>query len=149
MDNIINIKNGAFAVLAVIGTAVTDALGGWDVPLQVLIWCMVLDYVTGIVVAAVFKRSAKSESGALESRAGFKGLVRKVGILALVFVAALLDRVLGAAYVRTAVCFFFIANEALSILENVGLMGVPYPAFLRNMLQALKDKSDSGETDKA
>lgn len=148
MEQAVYIKNGVLAGLALVGTVVTNALGGWDIPLQVLICFMVLDYITGIVVAAVFKRSGKSDSGALESRAGFKGLVRKLAVLVLVFVSTLLDRVLGAAYVRAAVCFFFVANEALSVLENIGLMGVPYPSFLKNMLQVLREQSGSGKRNK-
>lgn len=91
------------------------------------------------------KTRPRARGGALESRAGFKGLCRKGGILLCVFVGALLDKLLGAAYVRTAVCVFFIANEGLSILENLGLMGVPLPSFLRNMLEALKKESDAGK----
>jgi phage-related holin len=54
-----------------------------------------------------------------------------------------------ASYVRVAVCLFFIANEGLSILENLGLMGVPLPPFLKNMLEAMRDKASSGEEKKA
>lgn len=61
--------------------------------------------------------------------------------------AAMLDRLTGAAYIRTAVCLFFIGNEGLSILENTALMGVPYPAFVRNALEAMRDKGDGGKAD--
>lgn len=145
MEQVVHIKNVVLVVLAAAGAAVAEHLGGWDVALQVLVGFMAADYLTGLIVAGVFKRSAKSESGALESRAGFKGLVRKGGILLLVYLAVLLDKATGTEYIRTAVCFFFIANEGLSILENLGLMGVPYPKFLKNMLQALKDKNDGAE----
>ena len=135
MENVVHIKNAVLAALAALGTFVANALGGWDAALQVLIGLMAADYVTGLIVAGVFKRSGKSETGALESRAGFKGLVRKCTILMLVWVAAMLDRLTGAAYIRTAVCLFFIGNEGLSILENTALMGVKYPAFIRNALE--------------
>lgn len=148
MDRVVNIKNVVLGALAAAGAVLTEHLGGWDVALQVLVGFMAADYLTGLVVAGVFKCSAKSESGALESRAGFKGLVRKGGVLLLVYLAVLLDKATGAEYIRTAVCFFFIANEGLSILENLGLMGVPYPKFLKNMLQALKDKNDGAEKTK-
>ena len=114
--------------------------------MQVLIGLMAADYVTGLIVAWVFKRSGKSETGALESRAGFKGIVRKCTILMLVWVATMLDRLTGAAYIRTAVCLFFIGNEGLSILENTALMGVPYPAFIKNALEAMRDKGDGAKT---
>ncbi|NCB63223.1 MAG: holin [Clostridia bacterium] len=138
-------KDVVLATLAGIGSVLANLLGGWDVALQVLVFFMAADYLTGIVVAAVFKKSPKSEGGALESHAGFKGLCRKGGILLLVFVAAKLDELTGAAYIRTAVCLFFVANEGLSILENLGLMGVPLPVFLKNMLEAMRDKADGGE----
>lgn len=147
METVINIKDMVLVTLAAIGSVLANLFGGWDVTLQVLIGCMAVDYATGWVVAAVFKKSPKSEGGALESRAGFKGLVRKVGILALVLVAVWLDKLLGAAYVRVAVCLFFIANEGLSILENLGLMGVPLPPFLKNMLEAMKEKSGNGKAE--
>lgn len=149
MDQIAHIKNVVLAAIAAAGAVVAEHLGGWDVALQVLVVFMAADYLTGLIVAGVFKRSAKSESGALESRAGFKGLVRKGSILLLVYLAVLLDKATSAEYIRTAVCFFFIANEGLSILENLGLMGVPYPAFLKNMLQALREKNDGAEEKKA
>lgn len=146
MENVVYIKNAVLAALAALGTFVANALGGWDAALQVLIGLMAADYVTGLIVAGVFKRSGKSETGALESRAGFKGIVRKCTILMLVWVAAMLDRLTGAAYIRTAVCLFFIGNEGLSILENTALMGVPYPAFIKNALEAMRDKGDGAKT---
>ena len=146
MENVVHIKNAVLAALAALGTFVANALGGWDAALQVLIGLMAADYVTGLIVAGVFKRSGKSETGALESRAGFKGLVRKCTILMLVWVAAMLDRLTGAAYIRTAVCLFFIGNEGLSILENTALMGVNYPACIRNALEAMRDKGDGGKS---
>ena len=146
MENVVHIKNAVLAALAALGTFVANALGGWDAALQVLIGLMAADYVTGLIVAGVFKRSGKSETGALESRAGFKGIVRKCTILMLVWVAAMLDRLTGAAYIRTAVCLFFIGNEGLSILENTALMGVPYPAFIKNALEAMRDKGDGAKT---
>ena len=146
MENVVHIKNAVLAALAALGTFVANALGGWDAALQVLIGLMAADYVTGLIVAGVFKRSGKSETGALESRAGFKGIVRKCTILMLVWVATMLDRLTGAAYIRTAVCLFFIGNEGLSILENTALMGVPYPAFIKNALEAMRDKGDGAKT---
>lgn len=145
MGNAVHIKNVVLGVLAAAISALAQALGGWDMALKVLIGFMVLDYVTGWLVAAVWHRSGKSASGALESGAGFKGLVKKCMILALVWMAAMLDRVTGSDFVRTAVCLFFIANEGLSILENTAVMGVPYPAFVKNMLDAMKEAGDAGE----
>lgn len=137
-------KNTILAVVAMIGGFITNALGGWDVSLQVLIGLMAADYITGWLVAAVWKRSNKSATGALDSRAGWKGLCRKGAVFLLVWVAAMLDAAMGVHYVRAAVCWFFIGNEGLSLLENIGLMGVPFPPFLKNALEALKEKGGEG-----
>ena len=139
------IKNGALAAVAAVGAFIANALGGWDALLKVLVVMMAADYITGLVVAGLFRRSNKSESGALDSNAGFKGLAKKCAILLLVYIAVLLDGATGAHYVRSAVLLFFIGNEGLSLLENIGLMGVEYPAFLKNMLQALHDKGNDGD----
>ena len=145
MEKVITLKNGALAALATLGTLLSKAFGGWDIALQLLIGAMALDYLTGLIVAAVFKKSKKSKSGALSSNAGFRGLLKKGGILLVVLVAAMLDRLLDVSFVRTAAATFFVANEALSILENAGMMGVPMPKFLPKMLEALRDKADDGE----
>ena len=147
MDNAVHIKNGALAALAAVWAFVAQALGGWTTDLAVLLAMMTADYITGWLVAAVWKRSNKSETGSLDSKASFKGLVKKGVILLLVWLGVLLDTALGLSYVRTAVVLFFIGNEGLSLLENIGLMGVPFPAFLKNMLEAMKDQSNDGKTD--
>lgn len=139
------IKNGVLAALAVFGSFATNALGGWDASLQVLIALMVADYITGVLVAAVWHKSSKSSSGTLNSVAGFKGILKKCMILMLVWIGVLLDRALGSAYARTAVVLFFVGNEGISLLENLGLMGVPFPAFLRRALEALRDQGDKGK----
>ena len=143
--NALHIKNAVLAVLAVIGSTVAQALGGWDMALRVLIGFMILDYATGWLVAAVWHKSGKSETGALSSYAGFKGLIKKCMILALVWMAQLLDLATGSDFVRDTVCLFFIANEGLSILENTAIMGVPYPAFIKNMLDAMREAADKAE----
>lgn len=145
----IHIKNGVLAALAAVGTFVAHALGGWDAAMQILVALMAADYLTGVLVAAVWKRSNKSETGALDSKAGFKGLLKKGMILLLVWLGVLLDNAMGASYIRTAVVLFFVGNEGLSLLENLGLMGVPFPAFLKAALEALRDKGDAGEGDQA
>lgn len=138
------IKNCILAGLAVFGSFATNALGGWDASLQVLIALMVADYITGVLVAAVWHKSSKSSSGTLNSVAGFKGILKKCAILLLVWIGVLLDNATGANYIRTAVVLFFIGNEGISLLENLGLMGVPYPTFLKKALEALHDRGDKG-----
>ena len=143
--NAIQIKNGVLAALATVGTFVAHALGGWDAAMQVLVALMALDYLTGILVAAVWQRSNKSSTGALDSKAGFKGLCKKGMILLRVWLGVLLDNAFGTTYVRMAVIIFFIGNEGISFLENLGLMGVPFPEFLKKALEALRDQGDAGE----
>lgn len=141
------VHKSVLAGTCTVGGIIIKALGGWDGALQLLVACMAVDYLTGLVAAAVFKKSPKSKGGGLESHAGFVGLLRKGAVLLLVFLGTLLDSLPGGGFVRPAVCCFFISNEGLSVLENLGLMGVPYPAFLRDMLETLRKKGDDGEND--
>ena len=137
-------------------TAGVGALGGWvswlyggfGDAMSALIVFMALDYMTCLIVAGVFHKSSKSESGALESKAGWKGLCRKGMTLGIVMMAALLDRVMGTAYIRDAVIVGFIFNESLSILENAGLMGVSYPRALKNALDLLNRKGEENHESK-
>lgn len=124
-------------IIGAIGTTITAALGGWDIALQVLVAFVALDYITGMTVAI----SEKKVSSAI----GFKGIVKKCMIFALLYVAVLADKATGTNIIRSFTIMFYIANEGISILENAGKLGVPYPAPLKNILVALKDKSN-GET---
>ena len=138
------VKNGVLAALAAVGSWIANALGGWDASMHVLVALMVADYLTGVLVAAVWHKSSKSSSGTLNSVAGFKGILKKCMILMLVWIGVLLDDATGANYIRMAVILFFIGNEGISLLENLGLMGVPFPAFLRRALEALRDQGEKG-----
>ncbi len=128
-------------VIGVAGSAIAGMFGGWDASLGALLGCMGIDYASGLMVAGIFKRSPKTETGALESAAGWKGLARKVMTLLLVLVAHMLDIVMGATYIRDAVCIAFIANEAISIVENAGLMGLPIPAVITKAIDILQKYS--------
>jgi toxin secretion/phage lysis holin len=117
-------------------------LGGWDGVIITLLIFMSIDYITGLVVAGVFHKSSKSETGALESRAGWKGLAKKCVTLLFVVVAVRLDMLTGASYIRDAVCIGYIINELISITENAGLMGVPIPGVITRSIELLKQKGD-------
>lgn len=143
MNRIEWLKTLVLAALSSLGGALVQALGGWDMPLQVLVAFLAADYLTGLLVAGLFHRSSKTPGGRLSSAAGFRGILKKCAALLLVFLAVLLDQATGG-FARSAVCFFFIANEGLSILENLGRMGVPYPAFLRDMLEVLRQENGKG-----
>lgn len=125
-----------------LGSAIASLYGGWDAALQTLIIFMAVDYVTGLLVAGVFHASPKSQTGALESRAGWKGLIRKGETLLIVLVACQLDAVMATSFARDAVVIGFICNETLSIIENAGLMGLPIPAALTKAVDILKQRSE-------
>ena len=146
MDKLTTVRPSIMAWVGVAGAFVANLLGGWDMALQTLITFMAADYITGLIVAGLFHRSGKSATGSLESLAGWKGLCRKGGTLLLVLVAAQLDRVLGSEFCRDTVVIGFLANEGISILENVGLMGVPYPPAVRKALEALQSKAGKEES---
>lgn len=138
-------KSGITTVIGVIGGMITSLFGGWDAALVTLIIFMGVDYVTGLIVAGVFHNSEKTENGALESRAGWKGLCRKGVTLLVVLVACRLDLVMGSNFIRDAVVIAFVANETISIIENAGLMGIPIPAAIMRAIEILKNKAESGD----
>lgn len=133
-------------VIGLCGSALASFIGGWDMALQTLVTFMVIDWITGgILLPGVFGKSPKSENGALESRAGWKGLCRKCMTLLYVLIAARLDALMGQEYLRDAVCIGFIANEAVSIIENAGLMGIPLPGILTKAVDILKAQSEKNK----
>lgn len=139
-------KEQFLTVSALIGGTIATLLGGWDTALITLVIFMAVDYLTGLTVAGVFKASKKTDSGALESRAGFKGLCRKGMELLMVLIACRLDLLIGTNFVRDAVVTAFVVNEAISIIENAGLMGIKIPTALSNAIDVLNKKSE-GEKD--
>lgn len=135
----------ASTVIGVVGGLIAGLYGGWTSAMTTLIIFMGIDYLTGLIVAGIFKKSGKSENGALESRVGFKGLCRKGMILLILLVACRLDLILDTTYIKDAVCIGFITNETLSIIENAGLMGVPIPAVITKAVDVLRGaKNDKG-----
>lgn len=140
-----SIKEITITIIGAAGGALSYLFGGWDTALITLLIFMATDYITGLIVAGVFHKSQKSENGALESRAGWKGLCRKGMALLIVLVACQLDKAAGINFVRDGVVIAFIANETISIIENAGLMGVPVPSVLKKAIDILKKKEDAGE----
>lgn len=125
-----------------LGGLVVMAFGGWSEGLTTLLIFMIVDYITGLAVAGIFKSSPKTETGALESKAGWKGLCRKVLTLILVMLTHRVDILFGTTYFMGAATIGFIVNEAISIVENAGLMGLPIPAAITNMVDALKKRAE-------
>ena len=135
-------KESLCTVFGVAGAFIARLFGGWDSALTTLIIFMMIDHITGMVVAGVFHKSAKSENGALESRAGWKGLCRKGVMLLVVLVACRLDITVGSTFIKDAVVIAFIVNETISIIENAALMGVPIPRAITQAIDILQKKED-------
>lgn len=123
--------------MAVAGAWLATAIGGWDALLATLVVCMALDYISGVIRAI--------HEGKLSSSAGFRGLLRKGCILLVVMVAAQIDQLaLGESYaIRGVVCMFYVANESLSILENVAAVGIRLPEPLLKVLHSLQQKNEN------
>ena len=134
-------KETACTLVGLIGSAFCWAFGGWDAALAALVVCMAVDYVSGSLVALVFHKSTKTESGAYNSAYGLKGLCKKGLMLLFVLVAVQIDKILGTDYARDAVCIGFCANEILSIIENLGLAGIPMPQAVTKALEQLQKNS--------
>lgn len=142
-------KQGICTAIGVAGAVITSLFGGWDKGLETLVIFMAIDYISGLVVAGVFHNSRKTESGTLESKAGWKGLCRKCMTLLFVLVAYRLDLMIGSDYIRDAVIIGFVANEAISIVENAGLMGVPFPEPIRKAIEVLTKRSGRNTEDRS
>ena len=120
-------------ITATIGVYGTWLFGAWDIAIQVLVAFMVIDWITGMIVAYI--------NGDIDSRIGFKGILKKVLILIALIVGVLLDRLIGIEWTfRTVVSYFFIGNEGWSILENIGKTGLPIPDKLKDKLAQLKNE---------
>lgn len=130
MKNFIEAAQYAFAAL---GGAVGAVMGGFDGFLYALIVFVVVDYLTGIMVAVLKKE--------LSSEVGFHGIFKKVVIFALVAVGHIVDThvIQNGSVIRTAVIFFYLSNKGISILENASLIGLPVPQKLKDVLEQLKD----------
>lgn len=141
-----SIWDKAVKAFAAFSGAVAGAFGGFDPVFRVLLACMVVDYVSGVVVA-VMGRSSKTASGGLDSKIGARGIAKKGLMLLVVLVAALLDSALGTEQqiFRSAVIWFYVANEALSILENMALANVPFPRKLLDALEQIRQRSSKPE----
>ncbi len=137
----INLKDYICALSGALGGFIASLFGGWNSGIITLLMFMCIDYVSGIMVAGVFNNSKKTETGSLESRAGWKGLCRKGMTLIIVLLAYRLDVQIGTNYIRDAVIIGFCANEAISIVENAGLMGIPLPDTLTKAIDILNGKS--------
>lgn len=126
-------------IFAGVCTGVTYIFGGWDLAMLTLITFIVIDYLTGLLKAFVTKE--------ISSAIGYKGIAKKGGIFVVLIISVALDRLLntGNWVFRTLTCFFYIANEGISIIENLAAIGVPIPYKIIEVLAQIKDSSDKGE----
>lgn len=134
-----DIWNTIQLVFTAIGGGIGWFLGGWDGFLYALVAFVVIDYITGLMCAALDKK--------LSSEVGFKGIMRKVLIFVMVGIGHIIDtRILGdGSVLRTAVIFFYCSNEGLSVLENAAHIGLPIPQKLKTVLEQLHDRDDKEE----
>lgn len=147
MLHLISIKMTVATVAGAVGSFILAMLGGWDNTMTALIIFMAIDIITGLMVAAVFKTSTKTDCGTLSSKTMSVGLCRKGAMLLIILGCAQLDIVLNSTYIRDAVIIAFCANEFLSVIENVGLMGVKFPSVVTKAIELLKVKSESTGAD--
>ena len=140
-------KDTICLIAGVIGGFIATLLGGWDSALATLVVFMGIDFVTGIVTAAMGK-SKHSDSGSLSSKAGWIGLAKKFCILLMVVVGVRIDILVGTNYIRDTVCISFCLNELLSIVENTSLMGIPYPPVIKKAIDVLQTKVGRTEDEK-
>ena len=126
--------------IGVVGALIYLAIGDITAELSTLICLMLLDIVTGFLVASVFKASRKTSSGALSSKEMLKGFVRKIGMLILIAIAFRLDMMLNVNYIKNATIIALIVEECLSLIENIGLMGIPIPKFISSSIDVLNSK---------
>ena len=127
---------------AIVSSTILYLVGDITMPFIILLVFICTDYITGLILSGIFKKSKKTESGGLSSEIGFKGLIKKVCIIICVIVANLLDTVLGTNYIRNVVIISFMTNEVISIIENLGLIGVKIPKVITNAIDILKKKED-------
>lgn len=126
-------------VLGVLGSFISCVHGKCDIPLRTLILFMVIDYISGILIAVFFKKSPKSERGTLKSEVGWKEICKKGMMLIYVFVGVHLDILMNNDYIGNTICIGFIVNELISIIENAGIMGIPMPTVLKNIIDILNE----------
>ncbi len=146
MERINLLKLAVLTAAGAAGSTLHALFGGWTPDFATLLIFMAIDFATGILLAGIFKKSNKTETGALESHAGWKGLARKCMVLLYVMIANRLDLSLGTDYIRTAVIIGFMLNELLSITENAGLMGVPIPDVIKKAIELLRNKDTETHT---
>ena len=141
------VKNIIIMIFGSIGSLLSFLLGGFDSVMIALLIFMVIDFLSGLILAIVFKKSKKTESGRLSSQAGILGLTKKIFILFLVAVSTQLDIILGTTFIRDGTVIGFISMEGISIIENAILAGLPIPKVIKNALEIISKKEKDKDKD--
>ena len=117
-------------------------IGGFDLFLEALLVCMMIDYLMGLTVAGLFQRSKKSDNGGLNSFIGWLGISKKITSLLFVVIGVELQKMTGIVGIREGIIIALVVNELISIIENAGLMGIPVPVQITKMIDILKQKEN-------
>jgi len=143
----VKFKSVLILICGSIGSLLSFLLGGFDKVMIALLIFMIIDFLSGLILAIVFKNSKKTDNGKLSSRAGIIGLSKKIFILFLVAVATQLDIILETSFIRDGTVIGFISMEGISIIENASLAGLPIPKIVKNALEIIskKEKDDNNE----
>ncbi len=124
-----------------IGTFLLDAFGGWHTDITTLVIFMALDYILGIV-AGLFGKSDKTLYGGLSAHVAFLGIVKKIITLMMIMVCHRMDLLIGTDYIRSTAIIGFCVTELLSMMENVGRIGIPLPSIIIKAIDILKGRSE-------
>lgn len=127
------------------GGVLSWMFGAWSGEMTLLLSLMAVDFIMGLCVAGIFKNSGKSKKGAIDSRVAWRGLIKKAITWLIVLCTHRIDVALGISYVKTAAVVGFTANEAISIVENAGLMGIKLPKGVQEAFDVLIRRG--GESD--
>jgi len=136
------IKEKFLGLFMLLGSWISYLLGGWDGVVSTLFIFMCIDFITGLILSAIFKKSPKTDTGTLSSKVGIIGIFKKCMMIVFVLIAYRLDLLMGVSYIRDGVCYAFIINELISIIENCGLVGFPVPKILSDSIDILKSKEN-------
>ncbi|HHU59431.1 TPA: phage holin family protein [bacterium] len=140
-------RNIIIMIFGSIGSLLSFLLGGFDNVMIALLIFMVLDFLSGLILAIVFKNSKKTDNGKLSSSAGIIGLSKKILILFLVALSTQLDIVLETSFIRDGTVIGFISMEGISIIENASLAGLPIPKVIKNALEIISKKEKDKDKD--
>lgn len=138
-------KNVFCSFMGLVGTTIINALGGYDIMIETLLFFMVVDYLTGLYIAGVLHKSPKTKSGGLSSTKGYHGLVKKVMVLVLVAVMYRVDLLFNIDYLRNGSIIAFCFQEGISIIENAGLMGIAIPEVVKRGIDLLNKEVGDNE----